>query len=311
MFTRIGFYSMRYWLVRGLFVPVISGIFIAILIAGCKRSDGKHATIDPEDIVIRVGDSILTETEIIAKIPVGLSSEDSLTFHKTIVHDWLDRMLLSEIAADNVEDIEQIERMTREYRNRLLINSYRRKMRESGVGEIPAADIKKYYEQYSQELILERPVVKGLFVKVPSNAPKINDIRRWIFTATPTAIDNLEQYGLVDAVKYSFFEDKWFDFRTITEQIPYRFADMDTFVESTTNFETSYAGITYFLHISEYIKSGEVMPFEIASPIIASTLEVKTGDAYEAKLMQSLYEEALKSGRLKIENDNYRKYFQK
>lgn len=261
--------------------------------------------------MITVGDSSLTVTEVLKRIPVGLEPEDSARLFNSIAREWLERMLLSDIAAENVDDMEKIDRMVEQYRTRLIIESYRRKMRESNLKTPTEDSVKSYYQRNVADFTLQSPVVKGLFLKVDANSRHIADLRRWMATATPTAIDNLEKYGLDDAVKYSFFEDKWMDFATIAEQIPYRFYDSDAFVESTANFETTYAGMTYLLHISEYIKSGEQMPYEVAAPMIVEMLQSGQSDAFERKLMQQLYGEAMKEGRLKINPDYDLKLYQK
>ncbi|MDE5653834.1 MAG: hypothetical protein K2I48_10315, partial [Muribaculaceae bacterium] len=134
----------------------------------------------------------------------------------------------------------------------------------------------------------------------PSDAERLADVRRWIMTATSDAIDNLEKYGLREAVEYSFFEDSWTPWSTIARQIPWRFGDADAFVSRNRNFETSYRGMTYLLHISAYLPTGEQMPREVAAPIIRERLETLRGDQFEQELIANIYQQALKEGRLRF-----------
>lgn len=290
----------------------LSAAVLMLCAASCGGGESSRQGGDmPEDALVRVGDSVLTRIDVVRRIPQGLAPADSAELFETLVRDWVDDMLLSDIAAENIDDMDRIERLVDQYRNRLIIESYRRKMREAKATDVSADSLREYYTRHAERLVLERPVVKGLFLKVPSGARRLADIRRWMATATPTAIDNLEKYGLNEAVKYSFFEDRWMDFRTIADQIPYRFFDAGAFVESTRNFETSYGGMTYLLHISEHLPAGSRMPYEVAVPLIRETLEASAGAASERRLMKELYDRALKSGYMVIEDKNNVKIYQK
>lgn len=269
------------------------------LVASCGgNADKEDSTYD--DVLVVVGDSTLTLRSVVSRIPAGLSRTDSVALFNSIVDGWLERMLLSEVGADNIDDMETIERMTDDYRRKLIVATYKRKLRESQRGTVSDESIREYYDKNQDSLLLERPVVKGLYVKVPTDSRRIADVRRWMVTATPDAIDNLERYGLSEAIEYSFFEDAWTDWYVISREIPYRFGNPDDFVSRSRNFETSYGGMTYFLHISEYIRSGEKMPLEIAREVISERLETLRGDKYEDELIRNIYLKSKKEGKLKF-----------
>lgn len=267
----------------------------------CHKSE---ETALPEDALVVVRDSVLTRMDIVRRIPRNLSPADSAAMFHLLVTNWLDNMLLVDVAIDNIDDRERIERMVNDYRNTLIIESYRRKMLETRPAKVSDNDLHAYYKSHADELVLKRPVIKGLFIKVPSKSPRIKDIRRWMATATPDAIDNLEKYGLDECVKYSFFEDKWMDMRTIEQQIPYRFDDVDAFVREKPYFETTYSGMTYLLHISDYIPSGEEMPYEVALPQIRRILESDRGAEFEKRIKRELYRSAVKEGKMRIIDSN-------
>lgn len=236
------------------------------------------------------------------RIPAGTAPEDSVALFHSIVEGWMERMLLTDIASRNIEDMEEIDRLVEEYRKKLIIAGYRRSLRESRADGVSQAEVDRYFKENAGEMILDAPVIKGLYVKLPSDASRLADIRRWMMTATSNAIDNLEKYGLNDAIEYSFFEDRWTDWNSISRQIPYDFGNPDEFVERRRNLETSYRGFTYLLHISEFLPSGEKMPREIAEPLIRERLSTENGSDYESQLISGIYDETLKSGRLRFIN---------
>lgn len=273
---------------------------LALAIGGCSKADSDAEAADSADVLVIVGDSALTLRDVEIRIPPGMTPEDSTLLFKSIVDGWLERMLLSDIGAANIDDMERINRLVEDYRKKLIVASYRRNLRESKSDGISDRDVEAYYRDNIGEMTLESPVVKGLYVKLPSDAERLADVRRWIMTATSDAIDNLEKYGLREAVEYSFFEDSWTPWSTIARQIPWRFGDADAFVSRNRNFETSYRGMTYLLHISAYLPTGEQMPREVAAPIIRERLETLRGDQFEQELIANIYQQALKEGRLRF-----------
>ncbi|MDE6271382.1 MAG: hypothetical protein K2M31_00040 [Muribaculaceae bacterium] len=276
-------------------------------IGGCAGHSSSERSLSdsdsiPSDAIVVVGDSALTRREVEIRIPAGTSPEDSIALFHSIVDGWIERLLLTEIAARNIEDMDEIDRLVEDYRKKLIIARYRRSLRESRADGVSGDDIERYFKANAEEMILDAPVIKGLYVKIPSDASRLADIRRWIMTATPDAIDNLEKYGLNDAIEYSFFEDRWTDWNSISRQIPYNFGNPDDFVGRRKNLETSYRGFTYLLHISSFLPSGEKMPREIAEPFIRERLSTENGDRYESRLISGIYNEAIKSGRLRLIN---------
>lgn len=295
VFSHNGFVSAA---AKSLVLLIMPALIISVIAAACSRKTAQENTMTDE-VVAEVGDSALMLTEVQRRIPYGVSSADSLALFNSIVDSWIERLLLESFGNENIDDMENIERMVEEYRKKLIVASFRRSLRASHRWHVSEDSVRKYYMLHSDEFVLGRPVIKGLYLKIPSDNSRLPDIRRWMMTATPDAVDNLERYGLSDAIEYSFFTDKWTDFNIFTRKIPYRFEDQDKFVEQNRNFETSYRGMTYLLHISSFLPSGEKMPYDVASPQIAEVLEGDSGEKYERQLIASLYARARKEGKLR------------
>lgn len=266
-------------------------------LSSCKKTEKKIT--GESDVLVKVNDSSLRLKDVILDIPLGLEPEDSARLFHAIVNAWVDDRLLEAVAEENVDDMDRIEALVSDYRRKLITEAYKRKARQSASVKVSDDSIKSYYARHSDNLLLDSPLVKGLYIKVPAESSHLSNVRRWISSATPDAIDALEKYGLEEAVQYDYFMDKWIDFATVTEHIPYRFYDPDAFLKSSPDFETSYNDFVYILHISEYIPTGEKMPFEYARRVIADRLGDEHLDAYERRLISELRRSALKDGSLK------------
>lgn len=262
---------------------------------GCRRAEEVPMQ---DDVLLIMGDSALTMQEVVSRIPIGLSAPDSAAIFRKIVSGWIEGMVLTDMAKAKLPDFDEIERKVDDYRNRLIVMSYLAMMRSSSNHKVSEDSVRRFYETHRKDMLAERPLVKGLLMKVPASVNGLNEIRRCVFTANSESLDELESKWATDALQYDYFEHTWVDWQTIAEQIPYRFFDPDAFVMSTKNFETSSGGSVYLLHISEYLPSGSELPFEFAAPRITAILEKAKMSKYEQDLVASLVKKALADDKL-------------
>lgn len=278
-------------------LPVIAaGALFAIATQSCGS---KHE--EPADVVARLGKQSLTLTEVIANMPGGLAPEDSARFVKAYVNSWVDARLVSDVAVDEV-DMGEIDRMVEEYRNTLVMQEYRRKMFESHAAQIPDDSVKAYYDEHKGEFVLERPMVKGTYLKVPDDAKNLAALRRLYRSDKADDADRLEKEVLSSAIHYDYFRDRWVDWEQIETRIPYDFgASADQWLRSNHTLDESLGGFTYLLYVTEVLPSGAPMPLEAARGQIVNRLLNKNRKAYDAQLMQALRDKAEEDGRLVIE----------
>lgn len=276
-------------------IPAIIGIILAL--AGCHRSVKKSET--PDDVLVWAGDSALTVSSVLRNIPSGLSEVDSIELFNSIVESWVEDMVLDRVAAANLSNPEKIEEMTRAYRNHLIVESYLREMGENAASKVNKDEIERYYNAHKDEMILEAPLIKGIYLRVPQDDSMMSDLRKWMSDGSADAVDKIENNGLRQATQYDYFNDRWVAWNEIAGLIPYRFYDADAFLSSNKNFETTYNGSVYMLRILDYIPSGNPMPREYALPVIEEFLNHNNVASYRRKLISTLYRTALREGKLR------------
>lgn len=273
----------------------LSSIGIAV---GCGRGHG-HSEVTDSDIVAQYRDSVLLLSDIVRQLPSGISSADSANLIKKITDQWIDGFLIEDLAASQIDDMDRINSLTADYRRSLIADSYRRKMRRNGVQPVDMDGVKAYYKQHSRELNLERPIVKGLFIRVPASSNHLDEIRKWMKNADTDSYDALENTGRREATAFRYFADQWVDFDVIAGEIPFKLGDGDKFVESNIDFETELNGTVYILHLTDFRKSGTIMPEEYAAPIIEDRMKALYLADYEAGLIKALRASAVEKKILK------------
>lgn len=273
-------------------------LMFLFIFPACSEKEGKESS--RADVLLEFGDSSLLRSYVVERIPIGISAADSARLFRAIVRNWVEDMLLADMASERLGNLAEIEEKVNNYRRQLIVAEYLKVVSDNGRRNADMSKVRDYFVNHGNELLLEAPAVKGIYVKVPDNAERLEDIRSWVRSGNDAAVDRLEKYGLGQALQYEYFKDRWIDWQSIAEEIPYRFSDAETFLKKNSFFETSSGGSTYFLHVSEWIPAGEKMPYEFAARRISEILAQQNAEAYRKSLVSSLYQRARKEKQLRI-----------
>ncbi|MDE6444771.1 MAG: hypothetical protein K2K64_10190 [Muribaculaceae bacterium] len=271
-------------------------ILLPFFLESCKKE--KEAPSEEAQVLLSVDGEDLTLSQVIDRIPVGIDPADSLALFEDIIDTWVSERVLTPLAESKLSNLEEIERKVSAYRSRLIVTEYLRQMRRSKSVKVSADSIRRFYDLHRGEMLTERPLIKGIYLKVASSSPQLEEIRRLIASGSEGSVDRLESHYGGEALQYDYFDNVWVDWQTIADMIPYRFYDPDAFLQATRDFETTYNGSTYLLHVSEYLPTGSEQPFEFAKERIEAMMEQTKVSSYEEALVSSLVEKAIKDGRL-------------
>ncbi len=266
--------------------------------ASCSRQEADDKNRPRPEVLMQVGDSVLTRSQVVAQLPAGISAIDSARLFDAIVEEWLERNMLVDVDVKNLPDIDRIDRLVEQYRRQLLADEYRRLMAAEYAGEVSSDSVRAQYNANIDRYVLTSPVIKGIYVKLPSDAPQLTEVRTWMRSATPEAIDKLEACGLKGAMEYEYFGDEWVAWEELVRRIPYRFNSSESITVPGKMFETSSDGITYLLHVTDVIPAGEKMPYDFAKPLIEQELAETCRDTYDRRLLRDIYARELDSRRI-------------
>ena len=156
-----------------------------------------------------------------------------------------------------------------------------------------------YYEKNKELFRLERPLMQGLFIKVPLTAPELNKVRRWYKTPTQDAVEHLEKYSLQNAVKYEYFYDKWVPMADVLDLIPLKVPEVEDYVNKNRHIELKDTAFHYFLNVSDFRTVGQQEPYEFARPKVKDmVLNLKQVEFMRA-VKDDLYQQAVKRDKIK------------
>jgi len=281
-------------MVRSLFTILI----LIFLSYGCSLFDGNNQ----EEPVARVFEHYLYPSDISDAIPVGTSIQDSIVLAKRYIDTWVkDQLMMNRAEQALTEEQKDFKKQIAEYHRSLLIYSYRQKLLQQKLDTIvPESEIQSYYQENTNNFLLGQDVIKGTFIKVPLNAPRMDQLRSWSRSNGADDLDQIEKYCISYADKYSDFNDTWVYFSSIKVQLPMQISQPSTYLRYNRNIETSDSKYRYFLHITDHLPEGEVAPIEMVVDDITNIILNKRKIEFFQDLEHMVYSDGVNRNQFEI-----------
>lgn len=224
--------------------------------------------------LVEVAGKFLYKEDLQKVLPLNLSADDSILFAENYIRNWVEDVLLFDKAEGNVPDSEKIKSLVESYRKALVMHTYQEELvRQKLSDEITQTEIADYYEKNKSLFVLDKAIVKGLFIKVPLQSSGLADVRRWYKKNAQDAIEKLEKYSLRNAVTYDYFYDHWRPIDEIEALIPIKlWTGKDDYLDQNRNVELKDTAFVYFLHIEDFQGKGKQKPLDSASEEIKEIL---------------------------------------
>ena len=206
--------------------------------------------------------------------------------------------MVLKIAQRNLgSDKETIDKLVDAYRRSLLRYRYQEKLiQEKLSDEIQESDVLTYYDTNKAKFVLDKNLIKGLFLKVPADAPNLSEVKTWYKSGNVASLEKIEKYSIQNAAIYEYFFDKWVDFDEIRNNIPNQISNPESFLRTNKTLEVTDSSYCYLLNIRQVLLKGQVEPFEYAEPRIREILINQRKLDFIKEFEEELYNDALDGG---------------
>ena len=272
-------------------------IIIMAMCISCKKEYDHHGRTP----LVELNGRFLYYDEIQSVLPLSLSASDSVSFVEQYKLNWMKELLLMDKATRNIPNNAEIDRLVENYRKSLILHTYQQELiNQNLANEVTEEEMLAYFEEHQTLFKAERPLLKGLFIKVPLSAPQLTQLRRWYKDTARVAVENLEKYGLQHAVKYEYFYDKWVSIAEILDWVPYDEEELTDYLTKRQYLELKDTTFYYFLNVTDYRPVGAQEPFEFAQSQVKDILLNMRRMDYIEQVKNELYEEALEENKIKI-----------
>lgn len=270
-------------------------VFVACLLNACRP-----AVIENAEILVKVDGFSLTRSEVERLIPDGTPQADSLLIAENYIKKWVKDRLTYEAAKRNIgNDEADINRLVEEYRRSLLKHRYQDYMLRSRLSvEISETEKTAYYQENPKKFVLDKNLIRGLFLKAPVDAPGLDEVRKKYRSNDAKVVEDIEKFSIQNAVVYEYFYDRWVDFDEILSKMPVQIPNAAQHLKTKQSVEATDSLYCYLLNISEYMLSGNVAPYEYVGSQIQELMINKRKVDFLKELEEELYRDAVRKGQV-------------
>lgn len=251
------------------------------------------------DALATIGDTHLYKDEVDIVYAQQGRGIDSASFVQDYVQRWAVDVLFHEKAKENVASTAEIDRMVEKYRESLIQNLYQdRLITQQLVPTITAEEVREFYEKELSLFELTEPYVKGFYVKLPYKNSKIRDVRNRCLRRGQDDLEELERLCSENGYEYQFFMEEWLPFVDLAHKTPLTEQQLMDRLLRKEIIEFTEGKFTYFVCADSILKRNDIKPIEMVSDEIKELLINSKKARFIKQMKRSLYEEALKSGRV-------------
>ncbi len=282
-----------------------SMLLIALTLSSCEYFVQKEDTGgDKNEIVVaRVGENYLYESDL-SGIEVSAGAEkDSARIVTHYIENWVKRQLMLKQAEQNSSMSEdEVEKKIEDYRYQLMVYEYQKQYVQQKLNtEVSEKEIQAYYDKEKDNFELKENIVRCHFLKIPLDAPKIDQAKVWFRSSQAKNYEKLKEYGLTNAVKYSYEDSTWFRFDDVVRDSPLQSIPNKTnYLQHHRYIQSKDSAFVYLIKINDYKISNEISPLEFVRDKIQNIIVNKRKTELIKKLEEAIYNDAKRNKHFEI-----------
>jgi len=284
-------------------------ILVSILsITSCdflKFKKGVTGIEEPGELPLAsVGDIYLYEKDVVGIVPPGISKEDSADLMERHISSWIKKQLLIAEAQNQLTfDEVELERRVLDYRYALMMHEFEKYNIARNIDtNITEEEIEEYYQQNIENFELKQNIIRGYFIQLSKDAPKLGRFRYLLKSQREKDIEELKSYAYSYGTKVHLDDSVWVNFEDVINNTPLMDIPNKTdFLRRNTYYETPDDKYIYFLKISQYKIQNDTSPIEFVRDDIQKIILNKR-KVHLAKILEDeIYKKA-------IENEDFEIY---
>jgi hypothetical protein len=212
-------------------------------------------------------------------------------------------LLVYKKAVENLSQTKEVEKMVENYRRSLMIYEYQQRvLNERFKSEMSEDEIKRYYDEHRSRFTSDNHLIKGVFLKVPSNAPKLASLKQLLAHPDEKNMPRIESYSVQYASVFNYFMDQWTPLNEVVGSVSSLSEKGSGLLLENHLFEVNENGSCYLLYVSEQVSKGDIAPFEYIKPVVINVMLNAGKTAFLKQLEADLRKKAIEDGALTLYN---------
>lgn len=251
--------------------------------------------------LVSVGKQFLYKEDIQRFYNANPPETDSVAYVDEYINRWIEEAVFYNVATRNVPSSKEIEKLVESYKRSLVLSIYQEGLVEQHLKpEITPEDVQAFYESNRAMFEVEEPVVKGLFIRVPVNDPKLNSLRKWCNVRTEENLEKLDKYSFTNNVVYDYFVDSWKPLSEIAARTPITETDLLQRLVRKSEIEFKDEKFVYMVSVDSIVNRGETKPQELVEAEIRELLVNTLKAEFIKEQKRILHDEAAQKGAIKF-----------
>lgn len=254
-----------------------------------------------DGVLAIVNDHKLYKDDIQNLILPGTSSQDSIAKVNAYIQQWIKTQVVLSQAEKNIKNKSIIDEKIEAYKNSLIIYEYQQQIIAQNLdSNVTEKEIIDYYEKNKNQFILRKNLVKAKYIVYSRKSPDVEKVKQWFYSEKEEQKIKLKQFCQNNALTYQMNDTVWAYLNDIEKIIPLQYITQESFLKSTTKYETLDSSMYYLLHIKQYKTSQDVSPIEFEKERIKSLILHLRKTQILQKMEDDLYREAIEKNNIEI-----------
>ena len=276
-------------------------VFCCVAIYSLILSCSSQPIDEKRDVLARVGPFNLHLDEV---PPFNGISEDSTDYYEQFVHSWTVDKAFELSAIEDVENREELEEQVEAYRSSLITHLYEKQIVENQLdSNITQAELESYYESNKSQYVLNSSIIRLQFIQLDKDHSRIGELSDlWHRSTVQTSSrDSLIAMANEAASVFILNDSAWYRIDDLSSIIPdqvMKEINRSSFKEKSFSNDTA----RYFLRVLEQVPDTEVAPLSFIEKQARKVILYQRQQELIRNARRSIYNEAVKRGRIDIIN---------
>ncbi len=271
---------------------------VLIILSSCFGGADKSS----ENVLARVYDEYLYESELKGIIPAESTVKDSILIVQYYINNWISQKLILYKAQRNLLERDMLfEKQLEDYRNSLIIYKYETKLISQSLDTVVTdLEIETYYKENIGNFQLKDNIVKVYYARFNSEISELRKIRRFFISNIPEYRDSVEVYIENLADLYYLDDETWILFDDVLKYVPINTYNQEAYLKNHRSIEITDNDYVYFVHFSDFKVKDGVSPLSFEKENIRQIIINKRKLDIIGKMRDEVFQSSLENNEFEI-----------
>ena len=278
------------------------GIFLIgffSLLWSCEYLEVKEKDTFTSNIIASVNADKLFKKDLTRFLPSNLSKEDSVILVKGFINDWAIQKLLLKNAESNItqEEIESINDLVKDYKESLLINSYKERLIKQQLDTVILdEEIEVFYSNNRENFRLNEELIKIKHLHLAENILNKKELKELFKSDKIEDLEALEKQQL-SFKSYHFNDSTWSSLDKVMLKVPF---SKENLLNKTKLLQKQDSLGLYLATIKNVLMRNDIAPIGYIKPTIKQMILHRRKIELIREIEKILVQDATKNNNLKI-----------